>query len=65
MKKTKSKKRNQLNKTDSLFKGFRTVERRYVESKYVRWVNAFEPINKNKAGIAQSWKLKVTKFYQE
>jgi hypothetical protein len=25
-------------------------------------VNAFEPINKNKAGIAQSWKLKVTKF---
>ena len=65
MKKTKAKKRNQLNKTDSLLKGFRTVERRYVESKYVRWVNAFEPINKNKAGIAQSWKLKVTKFYQE
>ena len=60
MKKTKAKKRNQLNKTDSLFKGFRTVE-----SKYVRWVNAFEPINKNKAGITQSWKLKVTKFYQE
>jgi len=45
--------------------GFRAVERRYDESKYVRWVNAFEPINKNKAGIAQSWKLKVTKFYQE
>ena len=65
MKKTKAKKRNQLNKTDSLFKGFRTVERRYDESKYVRWVNAFEPINKNKAGIAQSWKLKATKFYQE
>ena len=57
MKKTKTKKRNQLNKTDSLFKGFRTVERRYDESKYVRWVNAFEPINKNKAGITQSWKL--------
>ena len=51
MKKTKAKKRNQLNKTDSLFKGFRTVERRYDESKYVRWVNAFEPINKNNAGI--------------
>ena len=65
MKKTKAKKRNQLNKTDSLFKGFHTVERRHDESKYVRWVNAFEPINKNKAGITQSWKLKVTKFYQE
>ncbi len=24
--------------------------------------DAFEPINKNKAGIAQSWKLKATKF---
>ena len=53
MKKTKAKKRNQLNKTDSLFKGFRTVKRRYDESKYVRWVNAFEPINKNKAGIGR------------
>ncbi len=62
MKKTKAKKRNQLNKTDSLLKGFRAVKRRYDESKYVRWVNAFEPINKNKAGITQSWKLKVTKF---
>ena len=57
-------KKNRLNKSPDFKNAFRTVKRRYDESKYVHWVNAFEPINKNKAGLAQSWKLKVTKFDQ-
>ena len=50
---------------DNLFQSFKIEDEKLIkyEKKFLEKVNQYyEQQSKNKAGIAQSWKLKVTKF---
>ena len=50
---------------ERLKKGFSKPVSNYDESKYIKWVDPFTPINQGKLGSSQSWRLAKPKRYYD
>jgi hypothetical protein len=50
---------------ERLKKGFGKPVSNYDESKYIKWVDPFSPINRGKLGSSQSWKVAKPKKYYD
>ena len=58
------KREQQQLEVERLKKGFGRPISTYNESKYIKWVDPYDSINKGKLGHSQSWKNKKDKKYE-